>query len=151
MQGFSGKYYYTVDPKGRIMIPAPFRSTILNSYGSKLLFITNAALDNCLHIYPVTEWQNFVDRVRALPQMKESVRWLKRRVIASAHECELDRQGRILIPASHRADASINGEAVVVGQIDKIELWHKDEWEAVVDPASIDRKAFEEDLAGLGL
>jgi len=149
--GFSGKYYYTVDPKGRIMIPVPFRSVLLNNYGSRLLYITSAAFDKCLHIYPVDEWQNFEEKVRGLPQMKESVRFLKRRVVASAQECELDKQGRILVPASHRADANINGEVVVVGQIDKIELWNREEWEAVVDPERIDRKAFEEELAELGI
>jgi len=150
MPGFSGKYYYSVDPKGRVMIPAPYRSILLSNYSSKL-YVTTAAFDKCLYIYPFEEWQRFEERVRALPQMKESVRWLMRRVVASAHECEMDRQGRILIPASLRADTDINGEVAVVGQVDKMELWNKDEWDKVVDPSKIDRKAFEEELASLGI
>ncbi|GBE01001.1 cell division protein MraZ [bacterium BMS3Bbin06] len=150
MIGFAGKYYYTVDPKGRVMIPAPFRSLLTDNYSTKLI-VTNAAFDRCLHLYPLEEWQGFEEKIRSLPKMMESVRWLLRRVVASAQECELDKQGRILIPASHREDAVINGEIVVVGQIEKIELWNREEWDAVVDPSRIDRKAFESELAGLGI
>ncbi|NOZ26139.1 MAG: division/cell wall cluster transcriptional repressor MraZ [Nitrospirae bacterium] len=150
MPGFSGKYYYSVDPKGRVMIPAPYRSILLSNYSSKL-YITTAAFDKCLLIYPFEEWQRFEEKIRSLPQMKESVRWLMRRVVASAHECEMDKQGRILIPASLRADTDINGEVAVVGQVDKMELWNKDEWDKVVDPLTIDRKALEEELASLGI
>lgn len=150
MPGFSGKYYNTVDSKGRVMVPASFRSILQSNYSNKL-YVTNAAFDRCLLIYPLEEWQRFEEKVRALPQMKESVRYLMRRVIASAHECELDKQGRLLIPVSLREDANINGEIVVVGQIDKIELWNRQEWEAVIDPTKVDRKAFEEDLASLGI
>ncbi len=132
------------------MIPAPYRSILHGNYSPKL-YVTTAAFDKCLYIYPFEEWQRFEERIRSLPQMKESVRWLMRRVVASAHECEMDKQGRILIPASLRADAEINGEVAVVGQVDKMELWNKDEWDKVVDPAKIDRKAFEEELASLGI
>ncbi|GMT46920.1 MAG: division/cell wall cluster transcriptional repressor MraZ [Nitrospirota bacterium] len=150
MPGFSGKYYYSVDPKGRVMIPAPYRSILLSNYSPKL-YVTTAAFDKCLYLYPFEEWQRFEERVRSLPQMKESVRWLMRRVVASAHECEMDRQGRILIPASLRTDTDINGEVAVVGQFDKMELWNKKEWDKVVNPAKIDRKVMEEELASLGM
>jgi MraZ protein len=150
MPGFSGKYYYTVDPKGRIMIPAPFRAILSSNYSPRF-YVTDAAFDICLHLYPLEEWQRFEEKVRSLPKMKESVRWLLRRVVASAQECELDKQGRVLIPASLRSDANINGEIVVVGQIDKIELWNRNEWDTVVDPGRIDRKSYEEELADLGI
>lgn len=150
MPAFSGRYYYALDPKGRVMIPAPFR-TILVSNSNTKLYITNAAFDKCLNLYPLDEWQKFEEKVMALPRMKESVMWLLRRVVASAQECEMDKHGRVLIPVSHRSDANINGEIVIVGQIDKIELWNREEWESVTDPSRIDRKAFEEELASLGI
>ena len=150
MPGFSGKYYYSVDSKGRVMIPAPFRAILQSNYGNKL-YITNAMFDKCLLLYPIDEWQRVEEKVRSLPQHNRSVRLYMRRVIASAQECELDKQGRLLIPSSLREDAKINGEVVVVGQIDKIELWNKKEWDKAIDISEIDREAFEKELAELGL
>jgi len=83
--------------------------------------------------------------------MLEDVRFFMRRVVASAQECPIDKQGRILIPAAHREDAGIKGDVVIVGQIEKIELWDRAEWDAVVDLSRIDRKAAEERLASYGL
>ena len=150
MPAFSGKYYYSVDEKTRLIVPAPFREIISSNYSSKM-YITNAAFDRCLHIYPYEEWSKLEEKVRGLPKMLEEGRFFMRRVIASAQECSIDKQGRILIPASLREDAGINGEVVIVGQIDKVELWDRKEWDTVVDISRIDRKAAEERLAAYGL
>jgi len=150
MPAFSGKYYYTIDPKGRIIIPAPFREIISSNYNPKL-YIVNAAFDKCLHIYPQEEWNRLEEKVRQLPKMQEEVRFFMRRVIASAQETEIDRQGRILVPAAHREDAGLKSDIVIVGQIEKVELWDRKEWDAVVDISKIDRKAVEEKLAAYGL
>ncbi|MCG2710258.1 MAG: division/cell wall cluster transcriptional repressor MraZ [Thermodesulfovibrionales bacterium] len=150
MPSFSGKYYYSVDSKGRIIIPAPFREIISANYSRKL-YIVNAAFDKCLHLYPAEEWNRLEERVRAMPKMDEAVKFFMRKVIASAVEIELDKQGRVLIPVAHREDSGINGEIVVVGQIDKIELWDRKEWDAMVDPAKIDKKAVEQRLVSYGL
>ena len=150
MPFFSGKYYYSVDSKGRIIIPAPFREIISTNYSPKL-YVVNAAFDKCLHLYPQEEWNRLEERVRAMPKMDEAVRFFMRKVIASAVEIELDKQSRVLIPVAHREDSGINGEIVVVGQIDKIELWDRKEWDAMVDPAKIDKKAVEQRLVSYGL
>jgi len=147
---FSGKYYYTLDPKGRIIVPAPFREIISSNYNPKL-YIVNAAFDTCLLIYPQEEWNRLEEKVRQLPRMQEEVRFFMRRVIASAQEVELDKQGRILIPATLREDAGLGSDIVVVGQIEKIELWDRKEWDLVVDPANINRRDAEEKLAAYGL
>lgn len=150
MPAFSGKYYYTVDEKGRLIIPAPFREIISSNYSTKL-YITNAMFDRCLHIYPAEEWVRLEEKVRGLPKMLGDVRTFMRRVIASAQECQLDKQGRVLVPAAHREDAGINGEVVIVGQIEKIELWNRADWDSAVDISTIDRRAAEERLASYGL
>jgi MraZ protein len=150
MPAFSGKHYYTVDEKGRLIIPAPFREILSTHYSSRL-FITNAAFDRCLHIYPYEEWTKLEEKVRGLPKMLKEVRLFMRRVIASAQECSFDKQGRLLIPAALREDAEITGDVVIVGQIEKIELWDRKEWDAVVDLSRIDREAAEERLASYGL
>jgi len=150
MPAFSGKYYYTIDPKGRIIVPAPFREIISSNYSPKL-YIVNAAFDKCLHIYPQEEWNRLEEKVRQLPKMQEEVRFFMRKVIASAQEAEIDKQGRILIPAAHREDAGLNSDIVIVGQIEKVELWDRKEWDSVVDPSKIDKKTVEEKLAAYGL
>ena len=150
MSAFSGKYYYTIDPKGRVIIPSPFREIIFTNYSTKL-YITNDVFDKCLHIYPQEEWSKLEEKVRPLPKSQEEVKFFMIRVIASAQEVELDKQGRILVPAAHRQDAALNGEIVIVGQIDKIELWDRKEWDAVNDPSRLDKKVVAEKLAAYGL
>lgn len=147
---FSGKYYYSLDPKGRIIIPAPFREIISSNYNPKL-YIVNAAFDKCLHIYPQEEWNRLEEKVRLLPKMQEEVRFFMRRVIASAQEVDIDKQGRVLIPAAHREDAGLGSDIVIVGQIEKIELWDRKQWDEVVDISKIDKRAVEEKLASFGL
>lgn len=151
MTSFLGKYYYTLDPKGRIIIPAPLREIISKKYNNSKLYITNAAFDKCLHIYPLEEWNKLEERIRSMPKMEEAVKYFLRRVIASAIECEMDKQGRILIPYEHRQDAGINADVVIVGQLDKIEIWDKGAWNDVTDPKRVDAKTYESVLAGYGL
>jgi MraZ protein len=150
MPAFSGKYYYVVDQKGRIIIPAPFREIISSNYSSKL-YITNAPFDRCLYIYPLEEWNRLQDQVRTKPRSDEAIRFFLRRVIASAVEVEMDKQGRVLIPAALREDANINTNVVMAGQIERIELWDRNEWDILFDPAKIDRKSVEEKLTSYGL
>lgn len=147
MPSFSGKYYYTIDPKGRIIIPAPFREIISSNYSTKL-YVTNAPFDKCLYIYPMEEWSRHLEKIRTKPRSDEAIRYYLRRVIASAVEIEIDKQGRILIPASLREDANLNANVVMAGQIEKIELWDRNEWAGSFDPEKIDKKAFETKLAG---
>lgn len=148
--GFYGKYYYTVDVKGRIIIPAPFREIISANYSPKL-YITTSAFERCLHIYPLEEWSKLEERVRALPKTDEAIEFFMRRVIAGAMELEPDRQGRLLIPSAHRQDSGINTDVVIVGQIDRIDLWDRKLWDEVTDPSLIDRKALRATLSRFGL
>jgi len=143
---FSGKYYYTIDPKGRIIVPAPFREIILSNYSTKL-YVTTAAFDKCLYIYPVEEWSKHIEKIRTKPKSDEAIRYYLKRVVASAVETEMDKQGRILIPASLRQDLALNADIVLAGQIDKIELWDRSEWDGSFNPEKVDRKDFEARLA----
>ncbi|HMK49606.1 MAG TPA: division/cell wall cluster transcriptional repressor MraZ [Thermodesulfovibrionales bacterium] len=147
MPPFSGKYYYTIDPKGRIIIPAPFREIISSNYSTKL-YVTTAPFDKCLYIYPLEEWNRHLEKIRTKPRSDAAIRYYLKRVIASAIEIEIDKQGRILIPASLREDASLDSNVVLAGQIEKIELWDRGEWDGSFDPEKVDTKAFEERLAG---
>jgi MraZ protein len=146
---FSGKYYYTIDPKGRIIIPAPFRDIITSHYSTKL-FITNAPVDQSLRIYPAEEWNKLNDKVRTKPSSDKHVKFFMRRVIGSAVETDIDKQGRILIPAALREDANLISSIVIVGQVERIDLWDRAEWDKLVDLSQIDRESMEEGLAALG-
>jgi MraZ protein len=150
VSAFSGKYYYSLDQKGRIIIPAPFREILSSNYTSKLL-LTNDVFDRCLCAYPVDEWTLLINKIKGMPQTLDSVRYFMRRVIGSAVECEIDRQGRVLIPSSLRTDGGLNSEVAIMGQGNRIEIWDKEELENVADPSKIDRESFMEQLSNLGL
>jgi MraZ protein len=147
---FSGKYYYTVDPKGRVIIPAPFREIISNNYSTKL-YITNDPFERCLSIYPLEEWNKLQDVVRTKPKSDKAIKYFRRRVIASAIDIEIDKQGRVLIPAALREDARINTDVVIVGQLESIEIWDREEWDSLSDPSKVDKDAIEAGLTTYGL
>jgi MraZ protein len=146
---FHGKYYNAIDTKGRVMVPAPFRDIIKSNYSTKL-YITNAPTEECLNIYPQEEWQKLLDKISKLPPSDRSVKKYRYRVIASAHDCELDKQGRILVPSSLRTDGKLDSEIAVVGQINWIQIWDKNAWENMTSLTDIDGD-YEDKLAELGL
>jgi MraZ protein len=149
MPSFSGTYYFTVDTKGRIIIPAPFREIISTNYSTKL-YVTNAPVDQCIRIYPMEEWGKLQDKVRTKPSSDKHIKFFMRRVIGSAVEVDLDKQGRILIPVALRENANINSNVVIVGQVERLELWDREEWDSLVDLSKIDKESMEEGLATLG-
>lgn len=120
---FMGEYNHTVDTKGRIIVPAKYREEL----GEK--FVVTLGLDGCLFVYPDEEWQNFVRELKNLPGSKEA-RQLQRYFLAGAASCEVDKQGRILIPAKLREHAGLTKDIVFVGVLSKIEIWSKERWES---------------------
>jgi len=153
LPGFYGKYYYTLDAKGRILIPPPFKETLSSNYSFKLVFV-NHEFDYCLCAFPVEEWNKLMERVKAMPQTSDAVKYFMRRVIGSAVECEIDKQGRVLIPSALRVDAYLNNEVILVGQGHKIEIWDKSKYEDVADPSKLDKetiKEYKSQLSNYGL
>ncbi len=150
MSRFTGKYYYTIDPKGRVMVPSAFRDVIGEHYGAKLI-VTVAPVDRCLHLYPVEEWENLLEKVSKLPKSHRSMKLFLRTVVGSAVETEIDKQGRVLVPSSLRTDGDLKGELVIVGVLEKIEIWDKDLWEKATDLTAVDAEGYEEDLSGFGI
>ncbi|UCD34868.1 MAG: division/cell wall cluster transcriptional repressor MraZ [Nitrospiraceae bacterium] len=150
MSGFSGKHYKTLDAKGRLIIPAPFRDILSSNHSSKLI-ITNEVFDKCLCAYPVSDWQLLIDKVNRMPQTSDAVKYYMRRVIGSAVECEVDKQGRVLLAPALRVDAGLNSDVVVLGLGNRIEIWNREELEGVADPGKVDRQAFKQEFASLGM
>ncbi len=153
MPSFYGTNNYTLDSKGRTLIPPSFREILSSNYSMKLVFV-NDAFDRCLCAYPVDEWNRLMEKIKGMSQTSDAVKYFSRRVMGSAVECEIDRQGRVLIPSALRMAAHFNSEIVLVGQGHKIEMWDKEEFEKVADPSRFDRettKEFKEELKDSGL
>ncbi len=142
---FLGEYRHNIDAKGRLAIPARFRP-----YLAEGLVVTRG-LDLCLHIYPRAEWEPLAERLSSLPLSEPAVRVLRRSFFASAFACEMDRQGRILIPTALREYAGLDGEVVVAGLNTYVELWSADRWEQETPTAETGMSSLAEQLAGLGI
>ena len=119
---FMGEYNHTIDAKGRLIIPAKFRETL----GEE--FILTKGLDGCLSIYPMDEWESFEEKLKALTLTDKNARAFLRFFVAGATSCELDRQGRILIPSTLREFAGLEKEVVLTGNLTRIEVWSKERW-----------------------
>ena len=150
VSGFSGKHYKSLDSKGRLIVPAPFRDILSSNHSSKLI-ITNEVFDKCLCAYTVNEWQTLIEKVNKMPQTSDAVKYFMRRVIGSAIECEVDKQGRVLLAPALRIDAGLNSEVVILGLGSRIEIWDKGELEGVADPNKIDKQSYKEEFTSLGL
>jgi MraZ protein len=141
---FTGEYRHTVDDKGRIAVPAKFRVQL--GAGA----VVSRWLDACLAIHTTDGWEALAAKVAALPITDQSARRFQRLIFAGAAEVELDRQGRILLPAYLREHIDLGNEAVVVGSRDHAEIWVPSTWatyaQGLEDPDEL-AQAFE----GLGI
>ncbi len=139
---FMGEFNHTIDAKGRIIIPSKFREDLGDE------FVLTLGLDGCLFAYPYSEWQLFVDKLKTLPGTKEA-RQLQRYFMAGAAACEVDKQGRILIPAKLRENAGLEKDIVFVGVLNKIEIWSKERWDSNNDYDDVD--AIAEHMSDYGI
>lgn len=119
---FMGEYNHTIDAKGRLIIPAKFREAL----GEE--FVLTKGLDGCLSIYPMDEWKIFEEKLKVLPLTDKNARAFVRFFVAGATSCELDRQGRILVPGTLREFAGLEKEVVLTGNLTRIEVWSKEKW-----------------------
>ena len=104
---FMGEYNHTIDAKGRLIIPSKFRELL----GEE--FVLTKGLDGCLSIYPMDEWNAFEEKLRALPLTNKNARTFTRFFVAGATNCELDKQGRILVPQTLREFAGLEKDVVL--------------------------------------
>ena len=119
---FMGEYNHTIDTKGRLIIPAKFREQLGNE------FVVTKGLDGCLFVFPMNEWELFEQKLRTLPLTQKSARKFTRFFVAGATECELDKQGRILLPQTLREFAQLEKDVVLSGNLNRVEIWSKANW-----------------------
>jgi len=120
---FMGEYQHTIDDKGRMIIPSKFRDALGAS------FIITRGLDNCLFVYPRSEWEVLEQKLKALPLMKSDARAFTRFFFSGATECELDKQGRVNIPNNLLQYSKLDKDCVVLGVSNRVEIWSKENWE----------------------
>lgn len=143
IQMLIGEYEHTLDAKGRISMPAKLRKDMEET------FIVTKGLDGCLFAFSQAEWLNFEEKLKSLPLSDKNARNFVRFFLAGATECELDKQGRFLIPSNLRAVAKLEKEAIIIGVGTRLEIWDKNTWNAKNDEISADEIA--ENMTMLGI
>ncbi|MBI4278349.1 MAG: division/cell wall cluster transcriptional repressor MraZ [Armatimonadetes bacterium] len=119
-----GEHHYALDEKGRVVLPPRFRRVLGDTV------TVTRGLDKCLFVYSEDEWARVEEKLRGLPlTQRESVRFL----LSGAVDCEMDRQGRITLPPYLRTYAEIDRDAVVVGMINRLEIWSQENWTAYLE------------------
>ena len=118
---FTGEYQYSIDSKGRINIPAKFRQSL--SKKNQNTFVATRGQDPCVWIYPLTEWKKIEDELRNLSSASGIHRTFIRQIARSATPSTCDKQGRITISPSLLSYAGLNKESLILGMINKIEIW----------------------------
>lgn len=122
---FLGEYTHTIDSKGRITIPAKFRNLLAAG------LVVTRGFDQNLMLFPMDGWQELAERIAQRPLSDEDVRAFRRRVFSGAVDLVPDRQGRILLPPYLREFANIDGDVVIAGMFNYLELWGMEAWTAV--------------------
>lgn len=146
---FRGRFEYTIDPKGRVNIPAPFREQLQNS-GQESFVITNN--DKCIYVYPVDDWTRIEEVLSTVSSLDRKRNTFLRFFIGGAVEVVPDKQGRILIPPSLRAYAGLEKDVVITGMPNRFEIWSRERWTETIsrfEKEGIDDPELEQELKTL--
>ncbi|HNY65799.1 MAG TPA: division/cell wall cluster transcriptional repressor MraZ [Deltaproteobacteria bacterium] len=146
---FKGHYVNTINEKGRLSIPSKFRDHLSGSDAETL--VVTKGLDQCLLAYAPEEWEKMERKASGLSSVRMADIVYKRHVMGSAEECQLDAQGRILVPLSLREYAGLKKKCLCVGVGERFEIWDVDTYDAFMKEAMKDPASLRKDLAELGL
>lgn len=140
-----GEYQHSLDTKGRLTIPSRLRDGL----GER--FVVTKGLDTCLFVYPLPEWTSLEEKLRNLPLTRADARSFVRLLFSGAMECELDKQGRILLAPNLRDHAHLEKDVYLVGVSNRVEIWEKKIWEQYCQQAEATFEEAAEHLDGLGI
>ena len=140
---FMSEYNHTVDAKGRLIIPSKFREVL----GEE--FVVSKGMDGCLFVYANEDWEAFEQKLTSLPLINKEARQFARFFLAGAAQVEVDKQGRILLPASLRSFENLDKDVVLVGVGSRIEIWDKEKYEALSADENMDDIANAMEALGL--
>lgn len=140
-----GEFEHSLDAKGRLIMPAKLKSSIGEN------FIVTKGLDGCLFAFSLDEWKNFEEKLKSLPLSNRNSREFTRFFLSGATECEIDKQGRFLIPNNLRESAELKKEVVIIGVGTRIEIWDKEKWTAYNSEENISVEDIAENMTMLGI
>jgi MraZ protein len=130
---FTGNATVNLDEKGRFAIPTRYRDRVQEICACKLVVTVavndrGAGIDGCLWIYPQPAWEELQNTIKKFSDLNKKAVKLKRFLIGYANECEMDSQGRLLLPELLRKFANLDKKMILVGQLNRFELWNEDAW-----------------------
>lgn len=126
---FMGTHEHSLDAKGRLILPRRFRDEL----GQDM--VITKGIERCLYVFPLAEFEAFAAKLRTLPLTQRPGRDFVRVFVSGASQETVDSQGRFVIPQSLRAYAGLTRDVVVVGQLNRIEIWDQQEWAAYMEGA----------------
>ncbi len=131
---FRGITALNLDAKGRLAIPARYREALLQQCDGQLVTTINPD-EKCLWMYPLDAWEDIEDKLVRLPTLDPRAQRLKRLLIGHATDCEVDGNGRILVPPPLRSYGALTKRVMLVGQGNKFEIWDEELWNAQTEAA----------------
>ena len=140
-----GEYNHSLDAKNRLIMPAKLREDMGET------FIITTGLDGCLFGFSMQEWQKFEDKLKSLPITNKNARNFVRFFLSGATECELDKQGRFLIPNKLKEVASLDKDVYIIGAGTRIEIWDKLKWEQQTSAENLSIEEIEKHMEELGI
>ena len=142
---FIGEYTASIDDKGRTSVPAKFRAQL------KSKVVVTRGLDNSLFLYTVEEWKKLAEKLASLPISTANTRAFSRLMLAGAMDCDVDKQGRIMLPGYLKEFAKIGKKLVFAGLYNRIEIWSEDNWTVYKQQTEKDSNVIAEQLGDLGV
>lgn len=148
MASFYGTQTYAIDHKGRISVPASMRRVGSNRKGSADTFFLVAGFEGCLALYTPDEWKRVEERLRQIPMGDRRGRAFARAFLLDATKVSVDAQGRVAIPPALIGRAGLGKEAVLLGQVDRIEVWNPERLGAAVQEAQQQLETLADEVLG---
>ncbi len=143
---FIGEYNHNLDSKGRLAVPAKFRTLLKDGA------VVTRGLDNCLFLYPKKEWNILAEKLATkLPISQGRARAFLRLMLAGAMEVEFDNQGRITLPEYLRKFAKLSKKVIVAGLYDRLEIWNEATWHKYKTETEKESNKIAETLGELGV
>jgi MraZ protein len=142
---FIGEYSATIDDKGRIAIPVKFRSQL------KSKVVITKGLDNSLFLLTVDEWKKLAEKWASLPISTANARAFSRHMLAGTMDCDIDKQGRVIVPGYLKEFAKIGKKLIFAGLYNRIEIWSEELWVKYKAQTEKESNAIAEQLGSLGV
>ena len=141
---FIGEYNHNLDEKGRVIMPMKFREELGYTF-----YITRG-LDGCLFVFAENQWKEFSQNLLSSNAKDKNARKVQRFFLSPSIECNLDKQGRVLISATLREYANLDKNIVIVGVSNRLEIWSKEKWDEYNNDDT-DIEDLMQDMDGLNL